>query len=262
MAQIRRLSRALRTPRRLSEVWLSRRVTPDWYTLLSRYLSEGFNPFSVNLASGAFEFREKTDVATFWQVFVRGIYPVHASDRFIIDAGANIGTFTLYALLLNRECRVTAVEPCSPTFERLRGVLEIHQVASRCNLVNAALGGSEGETTIESSGPSQFRRAGYGTQPVREVTLASVMPRDGDVDLLKMDIEGSEYDTFESADDGVLSRIKRIVLEYHPSRDSRDRWLDLKGRLTAAGFGVTSEWDDGAGYGVAWLARGALHKSR
>lgn len=255
MAQIRRLSRALRTPRRLSELWLSRRVTPDWYTLLSRYLSEGFEPFSVNLPSGRFDFREKTDVATFWQIFVRGIYPVHASDRLIIDAGANIGTFTLYALLRNRECRVTAVEPSGPTFERLRGVLDTHRVASRCRLVNAALGGSEGDTTIESSGPSQFRRTGFGTQTVREVTLASVMPGDGEVDLLKMDIEGAEYDTIESAGDEVLSRIKRIVLEFHPSRDSEDRWRDLKRRLLATGFGVTSEWDDGAGYGVASFTR-------
>src|SRR5579884_3969850 len=103
-----RLLRTLKNPRRFSEISLCKSATPEWMQLLTAYVGFPFRPFFITLKSGPFEFREKSDVATFWQVFFRNVYPLRPADRLIVDAGANIGVFSLYALLALHDCRVIA----------------------------------------------------------------------------------------------------------------------------------------------------------
>ncbi|HUK16630.1 MAG TPA: FkbM family methyltransferase [Bryobacteraceae bacterium] len=249
-----RVLRTLKNPRRVREIGLCRKATPEWKQLLGAYLGFVFQPFSIELSSGRFEFLEKSDVATFWQIFFAQVYPLRPSDRIIVDAGGNIGAFSLFALLAIPECRVFTVEPSPGSFERLRSVLKAHGVDRRCTAINAALGGSIGSTTIMSAGPSQFRRTGAAGDAVPMVTLESILPP-GDTDLLKMDIEGAEYDALGSATPAVLQRIRRIVLEMHPTEGTPYRWPSLREHLVSAGFHVTMETDDGGGYGIAHLER-------
>jgi hypothetical protein len=68
----------------------------------------------------------------------------------------------------------------------------------------------------------------------------------GENDLLKIDIEGAEYDVLGSADAGILARIRRITLEFHPTAGDTHRWPVLKQQLISAGFRLVSESDDGA----------------
>lgn len=248
--------RALRQPGRVAEILRARRATPQWMELTAKYAGAPFRPFAINLPSGPFEFREKSDIATFWQIFFAGIYTLRPTDRLIIDAGGNIGSFSLYALLFSPQIRVIAVEPSSATFARLVSLLKAHGVSDRATCVHAALGGSEGVTTIMTTGPSQFRIAGEGAgEQVPRVTLESIVPPAERVNLLKIDIEGSEYETFAAAPRHVLDRIDRIALEYHPTPGREHQWPALRQSLQSVGFRVLSEIDDGAGYGVAQLSK-------
>lgn len=252
------LERALRTlknPQRVGEIRRCRAATPEWKQLLGAYAGFGFHTFSIRLASGPFEFREKSDVATFWQVFFRGVYPLRASDRLIVDAGGNIGAFSLYALLTLPECRVISIEPSPSSFARLVAALKANGVADRCMPIQAALGAADGESTLNESGPSQFRRVGAGGVTVPMARLESVLPAEGEIDLLKMDTEGGEYDTLENTADATLTRIRRIAMEYHPSEGAAHRWPALRQRLISAGFRVQNESHDGGGYGMAYLER-------
>src|ERR1022692_1538604 len=80
---------------RLPEILHCRKHTPDWRRLTAAYVGLSRKlPFRISFASGGFEFQEIGDIATFWQIFYRGIYPVEPSDRLIVDAGANIGAFS------------------------------------------------------------------------------------------------------------------------------------------------------------------------
>jgi FkbM family methyltransferase len=252
---MQRLLRTLSNPRRLGELSRCKTATTEWKQLVAAYIGLPFHPFSITLKSGPFEFREKSDVATFWQVFFRNVYPLRPADRLIVDAGANIAVFSLYALLALPECRVTAVEPSSSTFARLETTLRENGVRNRCTPIRAALGSREGTTTIATGGGSQFRTTGGEGETVRLTTLAAVLPREGTIDLLKMDTEGAEYETLESADLRTLERIRRIALEYHPTSGSAHRWPALKAHLASAGFRLISEQDDGGGYGMAHMER-------
>jgi FkbM family methyltransferase len=252
---MRRLLRALANPRRLREVDRCRAATPEWRRLLAAYLGLPLHPFSIRLASGKFEFLEESDVATFWQIFFARVYPLRESDRLIVDAGGNIGVFSLFALLANPRARVIAVEPSQASFERLTATLKEHGVESRCTAVRAALGARNGVTTIMAGGPSQFRRIGVAGEAVPLVTLESILPPAGEVDLMKIDIEGAEYDALGCASPSALRRIRRIVLEIHPVDDAAHPWPELRRWLIWNGFHVTSETDDGGGYGIAHLER-------
>jgi Methyltransferase FkbM domain len=108
----------------------------------------------------------------------------------------------------------------------------------------------------DSSVPSQRRALassanGKSGTEVQGKTLPALLdenhlPR---VDLLKMDIEGSEYEVLLSTPPPVLARIRRIAMEYHGdcSPYSKRQLFDY---LQKAGF--TAAWDicDPLGYGV------------
>jgi FkbM family methyltransferase len=70
-----------------------------------------------------------------------------------------------------------------------------------------------------------------------------------DVDLLKMDIEGAEYDILDGASTAVLSRIRNIVFEYHEIERGWERLENVKQRLSKEGYHLQ------AGRGLIWASR-------
>jgi FkbM family methyltransferase len=210
-------------------------------------------PFSINLPSGPFEFREISDIPTFWQIFFADLYSVRPTDRIIIDAGANIGAFTLYALLTNHKCHVVSVEPAPDTCDRLRALVSSHGVSSRCTIVEAALSSETGITTIQMCQGSQFRRTGKEGIPVSSTTLDDLVAPYDRVDLLKLDTQGAEYPALLTASPDILQRIRRIEMEYHPFGDVHE----LLRLLTERGFSLDDcrPNSNAPGYGMARLSR-------
>jgi FkbM family methyltransferase len=251
--KLERLRKAAQNLNRLPEVLRCRRHARPWRRLAAAYVGlNGSLPFEIDVPS--FRFLEQADVATFWQIFYRGVYPVQQSDLLILDAGANVGAFSLYALLTAPQARIIAIEPAPDSCKRLRSMLSANGLESRCTLHEAALGDHVGETTIELDRGSQFRRSGLSGQQVAMVTLDSLIPPDAVVDLLKIDIEGAEYAVLEAISPDTLRRIRRIALEFHPQAPP-DSAVDP---LVASGFRVTNFQNDGEGYGLVWLENGVV----
>jgi len=76
---------------------------------------------------------------------------------------------------------------------------------------------------------------------VEEIPLASVLTTaDGDIDVLKLDIEGAELDVLEALSDDDLARVAQMTVEFHshPSfgLGGGDRVEALLHRLRRAGF--------------------------
>jgi FkbM family methyltransferase len=250
-----RLLKVTQNLNRLPEILRCRKHTRQWLRLTAGYTGlNGELPFEIDIPSGRFEFREKSDIATFWLIYYRAVYPVRPTDRVIIDAGANIGAFKLYALENAPDAKLISIEPAPDSCKRIKSMLSANGLESRCTVFEAALGDRSGETTIELNVGSQFRRTGLSGHPVKMITLDSVIPQDVSVDLLKMDVEGAEYGILPSLSPDTLGRIRRIVLELHPQASARS----VVDPLESNGFKVTHYQDDGGGYGVAWLENGAI----
>jgi FkbM family methyltransferase len=199
------------------------------------------------------------DLTTFWSTFFRPSYPVNPAGAIILDAGANIGAFTLYAARTAPAARIFAIEPFGPTFQRLIDTVEANRLSGRVTCLQCALGGEEGEAHMTGNAqPSQFRQvtreAGQATVQVRVTTLGAILQSHAieHVDVLKMDIEGGEYPALSRAPRDVLQRIRRICLEYHPAYDGEPRSKDdLFAHLAKSGFVRVFDRPDEEGYGVA-----------
>ncbi len=89
--------------------------------------------------------------------------------------------------------------------------------------------------------PSHVRRlapenASKGGSTVEAVSLATFIEREklSRIDLLKIDIEGAEWELFEECPPDVLAQVRAIAIEIHPKEGRTTS--DLFERIAAAGF--------------------------
>jgi len=166
-----------------------------------------------------------------------------APNDVIVDAGANVGLFTIHIARQHRRCRVIALEPFAENFQYLEANVARARLAN-VTCCEAALGAEAGMGEMEEVGTrsldhvlrvgvrleigrSQFSALGRPVAAgeshdapsggVRVLPLSGLFDLAGarEVDFLKADIEGSERSVFAAATPDVLGRIKRIAMEYH-----------------------------------------------
>jgi FkbM family methyltransferase len=261
------ISKILKNAARAPEILRCAEETSQWSSVTRAYLglSRLEYPFALRLRSGEqVPIEELTDLKAFWQIFLRRIYRVQATDRAILDLGANIGIFTLYAARFAPQAKIFSFEPFPSTFSRLLATVHVHHLDSRVTCLNYAATGANGTRVMpDLPVPSQRRAlaltpspagtksgAKPGTQVVGK-TLESILeechvPK---VDLLKMDIEGSEYEVLLSTSQTALARIRRIALEYHGDSAPYSK-QQLFHHLGKAGFHAAWDICDAQGYGV------------
>lgn len=151
----------------------------------------------------------------------------------VLDVGANIGAFSLYATSLNPSTafEIHAFEPYAPNADILRGNLAAN-LEERVTVVELAIASDDGSAYVDTTGGFDQVRLTSVETPTSVTTsrLSSYCERNGlaRIDLLKMDIEGSEYDVLDSDFDWIAAHVARVILEYHDdSSHSRDEAIEL-----------------------------------
>jgi FkbM family methyltransferase len=165
---------------------------------------------------------------------------VRLADRrgLVIDAGAHVGLFCLR--VSPHADRVIALEPDPANFNILTLNLKRNQV-SNVESLELALSPSANGAVLEGgpeSGGGRIIGAGGSGWRVKSVRLEDLISEYGPVDLLKVDIEGSEFEVFDTASDAALREISAIVCELH-LRSNEGRDVTLAERLGSLGFDVT-----------------------
>jgi FkbM family methyltransferase len=254
--------------RRWPELIAAARHVRPFLALTSEYLGVASMQYPMDIATrGArLHLEEEEDTKIFWNIFIRECYEVRASDRVIVDAGANVGTFAIYAAWRAPLAKIISVEPLPSTFQRLREQIERNNLADRVATLNYALAGTPGVRSFADervpsgqkrlvSQANEFARPG---QEVQCTTLEAILDqqRADEVDLLKMDIEGTEYEALTQTPIPTLSRIKRIVVELHQNPNtSTYTYDDLADHLLKAGLRRTEMQMDENGFGLATFCR-------
>jgi FkbM family methyltransferase len=131
----------------------------------------------------------------------------------VMDLGANVGLFSILGALVG--CKVIAVEAQSGFVRELSDLASSLGVA-RGIVVEHALVGSGTGLFSESSALVSASHFQGSTPPLVSMTDLLAKHHVDQIDFLKVDIEGSEFDLFRSGDQW-LRQIRRIAMEVHPS---------------------------------------------
>jgi FkbM family methyltransferase len=148
----------------------------------------------------------------------------------VVDVGANIGQFAAGILSGFPQARLTCFEPDPDTCATLRGNVARHGVDVRC----AAASSSNGRATLfrqELSTLSTLRDVGQASATDERVTVDTTCLDDAlthldRIDLLKVDVEGTELDVLRGAV-GVMGRTRLLLVELSLSRDPGGENLEL-----------------------------------
>ena len=162
-------------------------------------------------------------------------------DMTVLDIGANVGLFSYY--IAPKASRVIAIEPSALHFETLSKMVEFNGLGNVAPL-KAAIAGQTGTSTFyHNSNTTMFSlKPDVNSLPdeaeeVDTLSMDELFKTCGieHVDLLKLDVEGSEMDIIASAGfAAVADKIDMIIGEYHTWSNINP--LQFKNALTDLGF--------------------------
>lgn len=136
--------------------------------------------------------------------------------RTVIDLGANIGLSSVVILSHFPESSLLAVEPEPANCELLRRNLSSY--SERARVLQGAVWPSEGEVSLDyrAGDGREWATAVKEGSGVRAYSMQELLAHFGEqpIDLLKIDIEGSEAPLF-SADTSWLARVRTLCIELH-----------------------------------------------
>lgn len=162
-----------------------------------------------------------SDKSAFYQIFLNRVYDIQlfATPRYIIDAGANIGLTSIFFANKYPDAIIISIEPDHENFEVL---LANTKAYSQIVALNSALWSKSCHVKVKDRGRGT---TGFVVEPclpeeptaLMAMSLEDIMiqyhfPR---IDLLKIDIEGSEKYLLSENYEYWLSRTEALVIELH-----------------------------------------------
>lgn len=198
--------------------------------------------------------RETRDWDVVHELFFAGSYGTAmrylkncSGNPLVIDLGGNIGLFSLLATSAHSSVRVIAFEPGPPNYR----LFEINRLLNapltdRIELRKCAVGGSARTTEWffdekNPGGSSLFSTKGK-TYPVQIVAFAEVIDSCPEpITLVKVDIEGAEYEILAKTPAEIWQGVRAISLELHGDPEGQVSQNEFLDRLKSYGFQVEHE---------------------
>ncbi len=227
------------------------RTVENWPRALVDHSGLSRKAYVCRLRNGLrFHIRAGTDDSrVFFEIHVRNCYGAARirPGAAVIDIGANIGC---YALLAARHAgRVLACEPHTDNLSLLRRNVELNRMIN-VEVIPCAVSACPGKALLiipddDALGGRFSLHQGRGerTTEVRSKTLDQIVEEAGlaEIDLIKIDCQGSEYEILYGTSRDTLSRVRQIVVECERFAD-HPRWSqeELAAFLERLGFVVVA----------------------
>lgn len=139
---------------------------------------------------------------------------------YIIDIGANTGSFTLVSHIYFPDAKIFAYEPCDETYRKMKE--NLHDFYN-INFIHKALG--DGRNLFlkvngrKTAGTNQFIKEDNGGEMQISVTLKDIIT-DNNIDmnknvLLKIDTEGGEECLLTNEYNEILKKCRHFTFEAH-----------------------------------------------
>jgi FkbM family methyltransferase len=188
--------------------------------LYSHFKSKNSSPIKLPKIKHPLYFRGiVSDAVMFEQIFIDGQYDIKINfePKVIIDLGANVGYASV--LFANRypSAKIFAIEPDEDNYQTAVKNLSPYP---NITLIKGAVWHNEENINVIDNG---YGEAGYMIKPgegknmVKGYTIEQIMQlmHASSIDLLKIDIEGTEKEIFEKGAEAWVPFTKIIMIETH-----------------------------------------------
>lgn len=229
----------------LSNILLSYYRYHDLYhvkLLIKKIGTPRYQPGSFHLPFGDIIYVDiESFESQYYEIFCEKCYSFNSDNQCprIIDCGGNIGLAALWFKKEYPEASITVYEANS----KLSKIIDQNIVKfgfKDIHVINAAVWNKDGYVNFKES----RNDAGVISKNKQDATVKSINLSDQiaqPIDLLKMDIEGAEYDVLlDLCETGKISFIKRIICEFHGTANSSYRLGEILSALNSVGFHITT----------------------
>ena len=149
---------------------------------------------------------------------VYGIGYLNMNNREVIDIGANMGMFSIFASKFGAE-KVIAVEPISTTVALLNQHIkkaDVNNIIVKQNIVSDISNQTVKIGLQDKCGHNSVYSPSDKFEEIKTITLKELIAlTNTNTIFLKMDCEGGEYDIILNADPLDMAKIHTIAIEIH-----------------------------------------------
>lgn len=203
------------------------------------------HPFICRINQFRVRLRPRTfDAYVLMEIFDKKIYWTNLKKKpglVIIDLGANIGLFSLWAFGQYNIKELFAVEPDEANFQLLSSNLKLNTLEKKVNCLKLAIGKKTGQarfrTMAFNKGMNRLSSAGEEGNLVKVLTFERLLAEidSKQIDILKVDVEGAEKYIFTPENSHLFrEKIKLVLGEWHGGSGLNSK--NLKKYFVSAGF--------------------------
>jgi len=234
----------------------------NWYEFLLHYLGLSKRCSTISFRNGIKIIDNVgSGSGTVAVVFIRKHYGSIKGSKTIIDVGANIGVFSVYAASEEKGAQIYAYEPIIENYYNFISNIEVNNLKDRIIAYNQGVASKneKREIFISRSPLHSMVNDGSSSKSIMTdcVTLEEILKinRIDDVDLLKMNCEGAEYEILYTTSKDIFKKIKEIRMEYHNLDENKNNIAALEVHLTSCGYKEVYKKNNTKLDGFIWLKR-------
>lgn len=158
---------------------------------------------------------------------------VDVKNRIVVDAGAYIGDTAIYYILAGKAKAVYGLEMDPRIYVEAKKLIKSNKLEKRIHIFGAGIA-PEGNLDTEDLSIEKMDKIANTSENMKTISLDKIVKllkiNSG---VLKIDVEGMEYDIFKKASSDALRSFNSIHIEYHYG------YKQLVDRLNEEGFEVT-----------------------
>jgi FkbM family methyltransferase len=185
--------------------------------------------------------RNHDDYGVAYEVYLKGLYDISCPGaRLVLDLGGHAGFTALYLARRFPDAKIVVLEPDHERADQTRKHIRANRLQPRVELIEAAAGTRTGVARLSVAGSSS--RLGTEGQEVHVVDIFQLLEAHP-VDVLKMDIEGGEYELLaDPRFEGFAPAV--IAMEWHETSKHEDGHLWCMERLAQLGYRIHKEFPE------------------
>ena len=230
----------------------SRKIFKNWNICAKLYLNQVRDKFAILETRTNKKIKIRTSTTDFmalanvWLLEDYKIkkFEIHSNDV-IIDIGAHIGIFTIYASQFCNNGKIYSFEPVRENYDLLLNNIKLNN-SEQVKPFNLAVSNTNDDVTIyinDDKAAHSIFPSSESSINVKSITLQNIFEENNinHCNFLKLDCEGAEYEILCNLPTKYFKKIDKIVMECH-FVDKKPELIDgLKQILAKQGFQVRTK---------------------